>query len=81
MDMDLHGVWRHFTFHNIYMDMDMASCLHIITVTYSRYKDRPIQNRYHIIYHKSRILNIKSLKFSNISLLPWFRTLNIAVIN
>ena len=36
--MDLHGVWRHFTFHNIYMDMDMAPCLHIITVTYFRYK-------------------------------------------
>ena len=61
--MDLHGVWRHFTFHNIYMDMDMASCLHIITVTYSRYKNRPIHNRYHIIYHNSRIPNIKSLNF------------------
>ena len=32
--MDLHGVWRHSTFHNIHMDMDMTPCLHIITVTY-----------------------------------------------
>ena len=31
--MDLHEVWKHFTFHNIHMDMDMAPCLHIITVT------------------------------------------------
>ena len=60
---DLHGMWRHFTFHNIHMDMDMAQCLNIITVTYFRYKNRPIQNRYHIIYHNSRILNIKSLNF------------------
>ena len=58
--MDLHGVWRHFTFHNIHMDTDMAPCLHIITVTYFRYENRPIQNRYNIIYHNSRILNIKS---------------------
>ena len=61
--MDLCRVWRHFTFHNIHMDMDMALFLQIITVTYSRYKHRPIQNRYHIIYHKSGILNIKSLNF------------------
>ena len=61
--MDLHGVWRHFTFHNIHMDMDMAPCLHIITITYFRYQNRPIQNRYYIIYHNSRILNIKSLNF------------------
>ena len=56
--MDPHGVWRHFTFHNIHMDMDMAPCLHIITVTYFRYQNRPIENRYHIIYHNSRIINI-----------------------
>ena len=49
--MDLHGVWRCFTFHNIHMDIDMAPCLHIITVTHLRYQNRPIQNRYHIIYH------------------------------
>ena len=61
--MDLHGVWRHFTFHHVHIDMDMAACLHIITVTYFRYKNRPIQNRDHIIYHKSRILNIKSFNF------------------
>ena len=42
--MDLHGVWRHFTFHNIHMDMDIAPCLHIITGTYFRYQNRPIQN-------------------------------------
>ena len=34
----LHAVWRHFTFHNIHMDTDMAPCLHIITVTYFRYQ-------------------------------------------
>ena len=39
--MDLHGVWRHFTFHNIHMDM--APCLHIITVTYFRYQNRSIK--------------------------------------
>ena len=61
--MDLHGVWRHFTFHSIHMDTDMAPCLHIINITYFRYQNRPIQNRYHIIYHNSRILNIKSLTF------------------
>ena len=59
--MDLHGVWRHFTFHNIHMDMDMGPCSHIITVTYFRYQNRPIQNRYHIIYHNSRIANIDTL--------------------
>ena len=31
--MDIHGVWRDFTFHNVHMDMDMAPCSHIITVT------------------------------------------------
>ena len=41
----------------------MAPNLHIITVTYFRYQNRPIQNGYHIIYHNSRILNIKSLNF------------------
>ena len=41
--MDLHAVWRHFTFHNIHMDTNMAPCLHIITVTYLRYQNRPIQ--------------------------------------
>ena len=56
--MDLHGVWTHFIFHNIHMDMDMAPCLHIITATYFSYQNRSIQNRYHIIYHNSRILNI-----------------------
>ena len=56
--MVLHGVWRHFTFHNIHMDTDMAPCLHIITATYFRYQIIPIQNSYHIIYHNSRILNI-----------------------
>ena len=56
--MDLHGVWRHFTFHNIHMDMDMTQCLHIIIGTYFRYQNRPIQNRYRIIYHNSQILNI-----------------------
>ena len=56
--MDLHGVLKHIIFHNIYKDMDMTLCLHIITVTYFRYQNRPIQNRYHIIYHNSRILNI-----------------------
>ena len=56
--MDLHGVWRHLTFHNIHMDTDIAPCLHLINVTYFRY-----QNRYHIISHNSRILNIKSLNF------------------
>ena len=56
--IDLHGVWRHFTSHNIHMDMDMTPCLNIITVPYSRYQNRPIQNKYHIIYHISRILNI-----------------------
>ena len=61
--MNLHGVWRHFTFHNIHMDMDMDPCLHVITVTYFRYQNRPIQYRYHIIYHNLRILNIKSLNF------------------
>ena len=61
--MDLHGMLRHFIFHNIHMGTDMAPCLHIITVTYFRYQNRPIQNRYHIIYHNSRILNIKSLNF------------------
>ena len=61
--MDLHGVWRHFTLINIHMDMDIAQCLHIITVTYFRYQNRPIQNNYHIIYLNSRILNIKSLNF------------------
>ena len=61
--MDLHGVWRHFTFQNIHMDMDMAPCLHIITVTYFKYQNRPIQNWYHIIYHNPTILNIKSLNF------------------
>ena len=30
------------------MNTDMAPCLHIITVTYLRYQNRPIQNRYHI---------------------------------
>ena len=25
----LHAVWRHFTFHNIHMDTDMAPCLQI----------------------------------------------------
>ena len=34
----LHGVCRHFTLHNIHMDMDVAPCLHIITVTYFRYQ-------------------------------------------
>ena len=61
--MDLHVVWRHFTFHSIHMYTDMAPCLHIITITYFRYQNRPIQNRYHIIYHNSGILNIKSLTF------------------
>ena len=61
--IDLHGVWSHFTFHSIHMDTDMAPCLHIFTVTYFRYQNRPIQYRYHIIYHNSRILNIKSLNF------------------
>ena len=61
--IDLHGVWRHFTSHNIHMDMDMAGCLHAITVTYFRYNNKPIQHRYHIIYHNSRILNIKFLNF------------------
>ena len=42
--MDLHGVWRHFTFHNNHMDTNMAPCSHIITVTYFRYQNRPIQN-------------------------------------
>ena len=32
--MDLHGVWRHFTFYNIHMNMDVAPYLHIITLTY-----------------------------------------------
>ena len=58
MEYDLHGVWRHFTFHNIHMDMDMTPYLHIITVTYFRYQNRSIQNKYHIIYHYSSILNI-----------------------
>ena len=44
--LDLHGVWRHFTFHNIHMDMNMAPCSHIITFTYFRYQNRPFQNRY-----------------------------------
>ena len=51
-NIEIHGVRRHFTFHNIHMDMDMAPCLHIITVTYLRYQNRPIQNGYRIIYHK-----------------------------
>ena len=54
--MDLHGVWRHFAIHNIHMDMDMAACLHIITVTYFRYQNRPIQNRYHIAMACFRLL-------------------------
>ena len=29
--VDLHGVWRHSTFHNIHMDMDVTPCLHIIS--------------------------------------------------
>ena len=53
----------HLTFHNIHMDMDMALCLHIITVTYFRYQNRGIQNKYHNIYHNLRILNLKSLNF------------------
>ena len=61
--VSLHGVWRYFTFHNIHMDIDVVACLHIITVTYFRYQNRPIENRYHIIYHNSRILNKKSLNF------------------
>ena len=61
--MDLHRLWRHYTFHNIHMDMDMVPCSHIITVTYFTNQNRPIQNRYHIIYHNSRILNIKYLNF------------------
>ena len=61
--MDLHRVWRQFTFHNIHMDKDMAPCLNIITVTHFRYQNRPIQNRHHIIYFKSTILNIKSMNF------------------
>ena len=48
---DLHRVWRHFTSHNVHMDMDMTPCLNIITVTYFRYQNRPIKNRYHIIYY------------------------------
>ena len=42
------------------MGMDMDLCLHIITVTYLRYQNKYIQNKYHIIYHNSRILNIDS---------------------
>ena len=34
---DLHQVWRHFTFHNVHIKMDMAPCSHIITVSYFRY--------------------------------------------
>ena len=45
------------------MDMDIAAWSHIITITYFRYQNRPIQNRYHIIYHNSRILNMTSLNF------------------
>ena len=59
----MHGVWRHSTFCNIHMDTDMAPCSLIITVTYFRYQNRSIQNTYHIIYHNSKILNIKSLNF------------------
>ena len=60
--MDLHEVWRYFIFHNIHMDMDMD--VHILSLLHTiRYQNRPIQNRYHIIYHNSRILNIKSLNF------------------
>ena len=60
MDMEYGSTWNveHFTFHHIHMDMDMVPCTHIITVTYFRYQNIPIQNSYHIIYHNSRILNI-----------------------
>ena len=53
MDMEYGSTWsvEMFTFHNIHMDIDMAPCLHIIIVTHLRYQNRPIQNRYHIIYH------------------------------
>ena len=37
--IDLHGLWRHFTFHNIHMDMDVVSCSNIITVTHFRYQN------------------------------------------
>ena len=56
--MHLHGVWKHFTFHNIHIDMDMAPCSVYYHCYIFRYQNRPIQNRYHIIYHNSRILNI-----------------------
>ena len=59
--VNLHGVWGHFAFHNIHTDKDMAPCLHIITITYFRYQNQPIQNRYQIIYHKSQVLNIQVL--------------------
>ena len=29
--VDLHGVWRHSTFHNIHMNKDVAPCLHIFS--------------------------------------------------
>ena len=53
MDMDYGSTWSVETLYipNIHMYMDIAPCLHIITVTYFRYQNRPIQNRYHIIYH------------------------------
>ena len=36
--MDLHGVGRHFTFHNIHMDMDMAPCLHTLDIKIDLFK-------------------------------------------
>ena len=54
------------------MDMDMAPCLHIITVTYFRYQNRPIQNMYLIIYHK-----FKDSKYTGFIILqPIFQVLH-----
>ena len=61
--MDLHGVWRHFTFHSIHMYTYMAPYLHSVTITYFRYQNIPIPNGWHIIYHNSMILNMKSFTF------------------